>query len=396
MSISKPLEDILDSIQSKIKKLGKGSGIDESIASEMVYNYGKDLGIIGARIWEVRKNYIVLREQKGGRKKIRPGFKVDINYQPVQELLNQGFTLTNSHHPGYDQKIESSIGSENSLALLISPKTIMAIEVDDIRKARPALQLMRIALDASIKKKEVEEINNLARRIERSLLPVEKDISALKPNYEASWYVKPAQVVRGDYLRFKPMDDGSTAIAVGDARGKGITASIVAQSTHIALEALTAQDLRAARVMKTINNTLYKTEITSEYMTLFYATLTPNGAISYVRAGHPPPFLVHKDYTEILDEGGILLGQIENAKYNHGVAKIRPGDVLFVYTDGLYEIKNKKGKELGINGLEEIVKKYRELPAKEIKNNVLNDVRDYMLGKKFLDDVTFAVVKKIK
>lgn len=396
MSSSKPLEIILDSIQHKIKKLGKGSGIDESIASEMVSNYGKDFGIVGARIWEVRKNYIVLREQKGGRKRLKPGFKVDINYQPVQELLKQGFTLTNSHHPGYDEKIESSIGSENSLALLISPKTIMAIEVDDIRKARPALQLMRIALDASIKKKEVEEINNLARKIERSLLPRENDLSALKGNYETAWYVRPAQIVRGDYLRFKQMDDGSTAIAIGDARGKGISASIVAQSTHIALEALTAHDLRAARLMKTINNTLKKTEITNEYMTLFYATLTPNGAISYVGAGHPPPFLIHKDYVESLDEGGILLGQIENAKYTHGVARIRKGDSLFIYTDGLYEVRNRKGEELGIKGLEEIVKKYKERSAREIKDSVLRDVKGYMPNRKFQDDVTFAVIKKIK
>ena len=71
MSSSKPLETILDSIQHKIKKLGKGSGIDESIASEMVFNYGKDLGIIGARIWEIKKKHIILREQKGGRKRLK-------------------------------------------------------------------------------------------------------------------------------------------------------------------------------------------------------------------------------------------------------------------------------------------------------------------------------------
>lgn len=392
MSHSKPLEEILESIQRKIKKAG--SDIDESIASEMVHNYGKDLGILGARVWKIKKDYIVLRDQKGGRKKLRPGFKVPITYPPVQEILSHGFTITNKDYPGFNKEIESSIGSENSLALRITKDMIMAIEVDNIMKAKPALQLLRIALDSSIKKRKMDGIDNLARKVEESLLPREKDLIKLKESYDVSWYAKPADIVRGDYLRFRPMDDKSAAIIIGDAEGKGFSASIVAQSVHIALESLTSHNLRAAALMKTINETLCKTDITKELMTLFYSTLTPKGAISYVCAGHPPPFLFYKDGIKRLSEGGTVLGAKPDANYIHGVAEMSKGDILFLYTDGLYEVKGQNGEYLGINGLEELVGSYRNLSASEIRDKIIKEVKDYAINKKLSDDVTFAVVKK--
>jgi serine phosphatase RsbU (regulator of sigma subunit) len=80
------------------------------------------------------------------------------------------------------------------------------------------------------------------------------------------------------------------------------------------------------------------------------------GVLSYCTAGHPPPILRRSDTAEVerLSDGhGPVLGPVRDAAYAERVTRVRPGDVLVMYTDGLVERRD-RDIETGIAEVERI------------------------------------------
>ncbi len=399
MSSSKTSENkLIESIQSKIRNVGR-LNLDKAIASEMIHGFGKELGIIGARVWEVKnKKYTELIVQEGGRKELRSGLTIDTNYEQIQQALKNDISVMDTSSPDYNKNIEETIGSFSSILIKLSPKKLLSLEVDDIEKVKSSLQLIKVAIDTSIEKYELEDITKFASKIQKSLLPKKESIT-LQKYYDIAWYAKPKKKkVGGDLLVFKEpsKDENNLIIAIGDARGKGISAATVTLSTYFGLDVATEFNPRGTVLMERLNRALYNCSITQEFISLFYAVLHKNGSIRYNNAGHPYPLILHNSYTEKLDKGGTILGIIKDSKYEPGVANLEVNDILFLYTDGLSEITNHNSEELGINGLENIINKYKDKSSRIIKQNVLEESKNFMHKKNFQDDVTFAIIKKIK
>jgi sigma-B regulation protein RsbU (phosphoserine phosphatase) len=127
-----------------------------------------------------------------------------------------------------------------------------------------------------------------------------------------------------------------------------------------------------------------------------YALLEPGeGCLRYTNCGHNPPLLVRANGTvERLDTGGFPLGVFSDSRYETGVVMLQPGDAVLFYTDGVVEFRDPAGEEFGIERLSSVVVRSRQLPARQVIDEVLRATRQHGGCEVFADDVTVMLVRR--
>jgi sigma-B regulation protein RsbU (phosphoserine phosphatase) len=120
------------------------------------------------------------------------------------------------------------------------------------------------------------------------------------------------------------------------------------------------------------------------------------GTMRWVSAGHDPVIVfdpVDGSFTEV-GEGDLPLGIMEDVQYREQTsAAFRPGQVLFLGTDGVWEMPDPKGGQFGKERLREVLRACASRPAGEIARAVRERLTAFRGDAKSVDDVTFVVVK---
>jgi sigma-B regulation protein RsbU (phosphoserine phosphatase) len=195
-----------------------------------------------------------------------------------------------------------------------------------------------------------------------------------------------------------PLTDKILGVAIADASGHGFPAALQVRDVYMGLRMGMARDLKIVRTVERLNQIIHVSTLTSRFVSLFYGELEANGLFIYVNAGHPPPFHIAKSgkVTE-LGEGGPILGPLARATYDRGVVKMRPGDLLLLYTDGLTEAAkvetgmHEYGEEFGVHRLQEVAMRHQGLPAKQVVDAIFDEVAAWT-GIPADDDRTAIVV----
>ena len=131
-------------------------------------------------------------------------------------------------------------------------------------------------------------------------------------------------------------------------------------------------------------------------MTAFLAQLDVHGGeLTYCNAGHFPPVLVRADgRTELLEDGGPLLGAIEQAQFRSGALMFEPGDTLVAYSDGVLECRNVADEEFGSERLLEALGNAEEQSAQTMLMMLLATLQDFANGSPLCDDVSVTVIRR--
>lgn len=90
----------------------------------------------------------------------------------------------------------------------------------------------------------------------------------------------------------------------------------------------------------------------------------------------------------------MVLGPSPNAAYGRRAAKMEPGDLLFLYTDGIVEAHDGKGREFGLDRVRRILLDYRKRSARETAEKIMEAVRDFSAGRPAEDDRTIVVIRR--
>ena len=112
-------------------------------------------------------------------------------------------------------------------------------------------------------------------------------------------------------------------------------------------------------MIERLNRFLFARTQASRFVTLFYAELDPIGRrLSYVNAGHVPPFLLARAGTlRRLSAGGPALGLLPEASYDTGDVALEPGDLVAIVTDGVTEAMSPGEHELGDERVSETLRR---------------------------------------
>lgn len=236
-----------------------------------------------------------------------------------------------------------------------------------------------------------------AKEIQQQLLP---NSAPNCPNFELAGRSLYCDGTGGDYYDFielKSSDQQRFGLAVGDVSGHGIGPALVMATARGALHSLVDRyGSQLAALASELNNHLFRGTSDSYFMTLFYGVLDPvEKTLSWVSAGHAPTFLYRADgQIEELDSSGIPLGIIENTPYETAkTIKFKPGDILLIGTDGIWETRNIEEDMFGTKRVGELLIQHAGASADNIADQVITELNSFRGEHSRDDDITLIVVK---
>jgi serine phosphatase RsbU (regulator of sigma subunit) len=207
----------------------------------------------------------------------------------------------------------------------------------------------------------------------------------------------------GDYYDFLVLDQASSdalLIVLGDVMGHGIAAALVMAGVRSVLRdrANTAGDL--AELMSRLNRLIAADHGGDRFMTMHLSVIDANTrSMRWVSAGHDP-VIVYDPATESFSEvgeGDLPLGVMDDTEYReHTSAPFQPGQVLFIGTDGVWEVPDSRGDQFGKDRLREVIRETAAQTADEIAAAVRERLIAFRGDTKSVDDMTFVIVKVLR
>lgn len=269
---------------------------------------------------------------------------------------------------------------EEDLGLVTAIASVAAVKIH-------TTQLLKESLD----NRRLQEEVRLAAEVQAGLLPQ-------TPPELRGWSLgaasRPCHAMGGDYFDWELGADG-LRLALADVSGKGAAAALLMAAVRALVRARWGEaDLAGATGL--ISQAVFDNVPASRYATAFLARLDPSGGrLRYVNAGHPPPLLVRAGgEVEMLATGGFPLGLVEGASYEPAEARLRPGDTLLIFSDGVCEARNAAGEELGVEGLVELTRAERGLDAPALALAIERTLEDFSWSAPIDDDRTLLVLKR--
>ena len=254
-----------------------------------------------------------------------------------------------------------------------------------------SLENQRLFLEA-IEKQKIEEELEIARDIQRNLLPQQTpsftrfDIAAANLS---------SRQVGGDYYDMITLDDKSFIVAIADVVGKGVPAALLMANLQAFLKVTCKQGMKINEATGLINDLVSENITDGKFITFCWAILNNDAAaIEYVNAGHNPPLLIRNGKIRKLEKGGMILGVMKTVQpYESEIVKLEKDDIIVLFTDGISEAKNTKDEEFSDDRLEKLVLQLSERPAAGILDEIKKEVQNFAYGTVQSDDITLMVIK---
>jgi hypothetical protein len=243
-----------------------------------------------------------------------------------------------------------------------------------------------------IREKELlEKELQVARQVQTGFLP--KGAIQIE-GFDVATFFRSAKEVGGDYFDVIPLKNG-VAVVIADVSGKGVPAALVTANLHATLRAL-AEDYPIDRLVKRINNSIFKDTSPDFFVTFFYGVLNNStGEFKYVNAGHNPPFVVRQDgMVEELTQGGTILGMLPDSVFQTGSTVLNSQELLLLYTDGLTEAGLPEIEPWGEENLKSYLTEIHHDPPDRMAELILKKVEESLKGAAQTDDIALVLLKR--
>jgi sigma-B regulation protein RsbU (phosphoserine phosphatase) len=204
----------------------------------------------------------------------------------------------------------------------------------------------------------------------------------------------------GDYYDFLVLDKtaaDSVLVALGDVMGHGVAAALVMAGVRAVLRdrAVGAGDL--AELIGRLNAFISADHGGDRFMTMHLSIIdAKTRTMRWVSAGHDPVIAYDPSdgsFAEV-GEGDLPLGVMENTEYREQISPaFKPGQVLFIGTDGVWEMPDVKGAQFGKERLRDLIRDNASKSAEEIGKAVQDRLTTFRGETQSVDDVTYVVVK---
>jgi serine phosphatase RsbU (regulator of sigma subunit) len=277
------------------------------------------------------------------------------------------------------------IPSEDELGDLATSFNVMA---GAVKKGR----------EEAIERERLERELETARQIQEKLLPHEMP---QLPGFEIAGTSLPSQQVGGDYFDFLDMGTGKLGIAIADVSGKGIPAALLMANLQASLHAQVIKKGSVADVASRMNSLLVKSTDTHMFATFFYGILDQmKSTFTSTNAGHNPPLLFRVDgKIKRLEAGGLVLGFLPDQNYSQQTVKIKQGEVVVLFTDGITEAAGPSSGKISENlfgeeRLIEVIRASLTKSAVEIQAAILQAISDHTADTPQFDDITLVLIKR--
>ncbi len=238
---------------------------------------------------------------------------------------------------------------------------------------------------------EIEHELSLASRVQQTLAP--KSLRWGRIAVDTAYL--PMRTVGGDFGLVAPHDDGHLNLLVSDVSGHGISSALVANRIYTESLSLLERGTNVGELLRQLNHfVVQQIRLPGSYFTMALAQVARDGAhMHYASGGHPPAlWLTPAGEVKRLNATATILGLLDEAVPAEATIEVplSGGERVVLYTDGLLEVFDKRGAELGIDGFEQIARRHVSEPLAEMKESILRDVEAWRHGPA-TDDISLVV-----
>jgi sigma-B regulation protein RsbU (phosphoserine phosphatase) len=225
--------------------------------------------------------------------------------------------------------------------------------------------------------------------IQRSFLPPGPEVYAGRSDFAVAAVTHPARQVGGDFYDHFLVDDDRLGLVIGDVSGKGLPASLFMAVTRTLIRAFALGGAAPGDCLREVNRHLLRDTSSGLFVTLIYGVLhLPSGSFNYASGGHPAPYRLAVGGPEPLDGRGLVVGVLDEANYETHHTTLRPGDRLFLYSDGIPEAANIADEQFSDERLRAVLAGSPENAPDQLIEHVLAAVRQFTAGAPQSDDIT--------
>ena len=278
----------------------------------------------------------------------------------------------------------------------------MAVQHDQIRQrvAERTRQLRE-------RNAEMEEELKMARELQLAMLPQQfpNVPHSARPNEAALQFLSfyyPTGAVSGDYFDVVPLSETTVGIFICDVMGHGVRAALVTAMMRALVEELSQQAADPGILLTQINRDLAKIlqqSGTVMYVTAFYLVVdVARGQLLYANAGHPNPLHLRPRAGSVhamsaSERSAPALGLFDDIVYQASERAINAGDVLLLFTDGMFEVDSPAGEQFSHELLLAAVQRRAHLAPSQLLSELLSEIRQFSTSESFADDVCVIAVE---
>ena len=261
--------------------------------------------------------------------------------------------------------------------------------------AQCAMALQRVRMtEALIEGEKLRQQMELARVVQQGTLPA---TMPSVPGYDVHGAFRPADLTGGDTFDLTMLDQG-LLIVLGDATGHGIAPALDITQMHAMLRMAfrMGADLDTAFIQ--VNNQLADTLPDDRFITAFIGILDIGANILRFHSGGQGPILLFDAATatfRCLGPTSLPLAVMPLSSVREAVSvEIKPGDILVLVSDGIYEYHDSSGEQFGVDRVMQLVGAHRDESMAQFSGTLLASVREFAHGAPQEDDITIVLIKR--
>ena len=335
----------------------------------------------------------------------------------VGVALADGFVRTRfltgtSLNPALSSALSTLLSTIVVAAVIFQVAELVGGRIDRAERERNAAQKELELLNAELEKRIAERTQELsaknqqmheeltmARELQLALLPqqfptVPRSVPPPQSALRFFSFYYPMGDVSGDFFDVFPISDSSIGIFICDVMGHGVRAALITSMMRVLLEQHSGSD--PGKLLTEMNRGLHSilkhTETTLYATALMMIADVARSELIFANAGHPKPVHLRRRLGETVPLASAAgrspaLGLLPEATYATACCPITPGDMIMLFTDGLFEIEAPDEQLYSHEHLLNAVRARSALPAQQILEGVLTEVRAFAQRTDFDDDV---------
>lgn len=279
------------------------------------------------------------------------------------------------------------------------------IDLDDLsRTIEKAIEQIEFVKASQKEHNQLESIQNdlqVAGEIQQAILPrIFPPFPDIEDKVDIFASMHPAKDVGGDFYDFFRIDDDRIGFVIADVSGKGVPASLFMAVARTLIRATGLRGVPSDECLAYANKLLCNESIDCMFVTVLYGIYNiKTGEIDYTNAGHNPPYILrHDNKVEMLDikKTNVVIGIMDDFKFESGTHTMEPGDALILYTDGVTEAFNKEKEQFSETNLEKTLGSVPGAGSQEIIEAIMEDVKEFAGNEPQSDDITVLTLKRLK
>ena len=249
----------------------------------------------------------------------------------------------------------------------------------------------------SQRNKKLEEEINMARKLQKEIFPREIEES---DSFQIEVLTKPCATIGGDFFNIIRLDNEHIGIFLSDICGHGLQAALLTFTLANAFKSAinSTRTISARETVTHLNSLLVKQFPTGSFATCSYLVLNEKDSSITFSGAFETPLLYFKagsDVTYLKNGNIVFLGLVDNEmiKIEESFINLNTDQKIFIFTDGLPEVKNQAGMRFGIEKIRDIIISCSDEPLKNICNILYDEARQYS-EERIFDDITLIGIER--